>query len=336
MTLIIGINLSDRLYLAADTLVTNIDTGGKRSKGIDNQLKIEEVSSHVAVACSGNGKMGAYVVKELKKKVGKMGIRELQEKIGDLLEPIVKEYFLTGATTKNSRVVLTFAGMDFTKQKQINGEAYFKYVKRFGELKKEKFDKDFKGRPLEDLNPEELLKLRSHMEDSQVGMKDVILQGIKNGKKENGNVNLPIPDSHIFQFIIDPLGPDNLEIKNFNYGEWAVSGVVVHKEIPEELMIDLDFNLKKGKLDEDTLNIAVTIVDKFSENVGGCVSIFMVNHEGIFLTTQTLTKRAKGSKTIERVYGTTVSNGKYFKVTKNGLLIEFKKLTEGTGENCDL
>lgn len=340
MTLILGINLSDRLYLATDTQVTNIGFDGKHTKGIDNQLKSENISQHIMVACSGNGKMASFLVCKIKQNYPGWGIRELRKNIESFINPFVDEFFIEG-NKLTSKVTITFAGIDFGNNKKISFERYFNFTKQFQKDKQSKIDTEYRNKDLSNLNREELLFFTNRAENSQMGMKDVIFKALKSKKVQIKDLELQVPDSHIFQLRIDRSAPFNeqIKVKDCNYGEWIVSGSVEKvSDISQELMMDLEFNKKSGNLDHDSLCMAIAVADKFSDTIGGSVITSMINKDGCFVFTNTLMRFGKTLNTPSKtIYNVFLKNGILHKKTKRGLFIEFRKLTEQNyGQNHEI
>lgn len=330
MTLVLAINLSDRLYLAADTQVTQRKTDGTSIRGHDMQLKCEVLSAHLMVGCAGNAKMAAFLVREvLKTGVCNLGIRDFEIELKKILPRIVGEFLLQGASYNESYAILTFAGMDFGKHKIIDVKKYITLAKRFQDVKKQRIDSTFQKKPLQAFTQDELSIFWIMARNSQMGMKDIILRGLKKYGVKEGKIEIPITDGHVFQVRIDCAAKDEkILFEDYAWGDWAVSGAVVPKEIPEELMLNLDFSMAGGSFEKDNYNLSIAITSNFSKYIGGCVTSFLINPEGIFTITQSFMRRRVDSQQTEILYEVALINGRIHKKTSQGIFLPLLTLTQ--------
>lgn len=341
MTLVLGVNLSDRVYLAADTQVTVRQDDGTKAPGSDAQLKIDAISSHMMVGCAGNAVMAAYIVREIKKSgICNLGIYDFETKLQEILPSMVGEYLVSSqkVSYNKARIIMTFAGIDLRRNKILDMKRYMQLAERFQELKQLRISTTFGAKPLEQFTRDELQQFTIMVMNSKMGMKDIILRGLKQNGVNDGKVEIPIPASHVFKVTIDCAAPDSEKIifKDYIWGEWAVSGAVEDKNVPEELMLNLDFNRSGGTFEKDNYNLAIAITSNFSQSIGGCVTSFLINPQGIFTITQSMMRRRLGSGNVEVLYETRLINGKIHKKTKEGLLIPLIGLLNiGFGENSE-
>lgn len=110
MSLIFGVNLSDRIYLSADTRLTVRNNKNGDISFDDNVLKIELFSNDLAVAMAGDAKMASFLINKIfDSEVVKRGIRYCREHILNTITPFVDEYL---KSNKYSNVVFIFGGLD--------------------------------------------------------------------------------------------------------------------------------------------------------------------------------------------------------------------------------
>src|SRR5574343_807875 len=136
MTMIIGLNLSNRLYLAADSRVTSFSEKNQQIIGTsDNILKIMPLwgknildqgffdENYISMAVAGNVEVATYFYNEITQSLKNGGlntdIRIFYDQIDNFIKDRVNYWTLTlGKPYKNC--TLLFAGISPTRNKQIN------------------------------------------------------------------------------------------------------------------------------------------------------------------------------------------------------------------------
>ncbi|MBX4211075.1 hypothetical protein KW783_03860 [Candidatus Parcubacteria bacterium] len=156
MSLIFGINLSDRIYVSADTRLTQ--KNGDTVIGIkDKIIKITPFSDDIAAAFAGNAKMSQFLSQKLTEVIKpEMNIRSLRGDIQKFLSPIIDQYWKE--MDPSSAIAIIFGGLNRTeKKKPISGKkiydlalAHSKTVSASFNLKPTLFNSIFResGQPL--------------------------------------------------------------------------------------------------------------------------------------------------------------------------------------------
>lgn len=253
MSFIVGINLSDRVYLSADTRLT-FEIGGSQ-KYLDNFLKIKPLSQEIAVAVAGDVEVASFIIRRvIKSNINKNNIREFRKDIPDLIKNLADEY--QKKYKKLRSVCFIFAGINKDEEKAIEMKRYTKIVKEFQEET-----------------------------GSSMSMKDIILKGLN--KLGKGKVKVPkffkIPtvDSHVFCI---KLLPQDFLVEDVSWGEFiAYGGGLTKKNLPSRFFGQFEIAAGAGILKHDRgwLDIFLkTIAEENSiKTIGGCITSFTVSKE---------------------------------------------------------
>lgn len=246
MSLIIGINLSDRAYLSADTRLTFRIDG--KEKYFDNILKIKPLSQEIAVAVAGDIDLAAFIVRGLiESKINKENIREFRDGIEKLIKSLANNYL-----ERNSRLgsaCFIFAGINRKQKKFIDMHKYVEITKEF--------QKEI---------------------GSSMNMKDIIFKGLER-KGSGGLVEISSPDSHVFCIQILP---ENFIIEDVNWGDFVVYGGGLNKEnLPNRFFGQFEVAAKNNELQHDRgwLDIFMkTIAEENNiQTIGGCITSLMIS-----------------------------------------------------------
>ena len=116
MTVIMGINLSDKIYIAADTRVSRI-VGADIVTVHDNMLKVENIRGTV-IACAGDAALAAHIIASLRSgNLIDRGIDTLRNSIEAWIASVCEEYWQKlGRTTHGTYI---FAGRSTQRRKRI-------------------------------------------------------------------------------------------------------------------------------------------------------------------------------------------------------------------------
>ena len=99
MTVILGINLTDRVYIAADTRVSKI-LDGEVLPLHDNMMKIANIEG-IVIACAGDAGLAAHILRSIRsEKLADHGIDHFKQNIASWIAPMCEGYWsTTGHTT---------------------------------------------------------------------------------------------------------------------------------------------------------------------------------------------------------------------------------------------
>lgn len=267
MSLIFGINLCDRIYLAADSRVTKIRSDGSVESYRDEILKIEPISEGVSIATAGDIRMASFLVsKILQSELRNQDIRTIRLNIERFLPALVDRYYQKHG---KGEVCLLFGGVNKDAQKMIGpGKSFVDLVREF-----------------QTLSPH-----------SSMNMKEALFQGIiAKPNQPNPNPTLPVSDSHIFAVLISTQG------YRFEDAEWAeylaYGASSIRKDaVPRVFLGKLEFEAEAGNLSHDYACIVALMKDiarRFREQtIGGSIATLMVTGSGYGLIISTV-KKAK-------------------------------------------
>jgi hypothetical protein len=120
MTVIMGLNLSDKVYLAGDSRLSYYE-GGQTYTRHDNIQKVENISGNpsITVASAGDARFAKTIINKLKTTELLTGISDLRAGIETWIGPVVDRYFTQHGY---SEVTFIFGGSDPGTKKIISGE----------------------------------------------------------------------------------------------------------------------------------------------------------------------------------------------------------------------
>lgn len=259
MTVIVGVNLCDRIYIAGDSRSSNVTTKQDGSEVVevkhDNMLKVERIEDahNTMVASAGDAKFAKHILNKLAKAdFRKEGIASIRNNIYDWLLPIAEQYFENGY----SAATLIFAGSDPSKNKVIDG-------KRIGTLMTEyNFGKD----------------------GATGQLKKPLYDGImsKGYNVPNPTPELPVSNTMLFSVRVSQTG---VTIDDTEWGQYLIYGPkgLVKEDVPSNFVGNLEYNNQAGNPEFDTGQMVtlvhVTARSKQLDSVGGCVVVIGCMHD---------------------------------------------------------
>ena len=261
MTLIFGINLSNRIYLTADTRLSRFSSNNfdrnNPDKVQDDIIKVISLNNDTLVAVAGSIHLARYLVKKLKEEnFIKEGINKIRIEIANWVAGQVDNYLSEGNTYASA--CLLFGGIDRKKNKVVDGNKIIELVK---ELKAEK--------------------------NITLGMNDTLFKGISaRPNQANPYPELPTPDSKIFAVLTDAKN-NSLEIEDCDWGEYVAYGPKGFKKefIPKSIFGRLEFENGSGIAGSDQpLLTAITheIAEKHQfTTIGGSIIPMLVDINGV-------------------------------------------------------
>ncbi len=250
MSLILGVNLCDRIYICADSRLTN-----KKGEVIldikDKLVKVERISDDINVAVAGDANMASFIVKKLIKNKIENNIRVFRDKIEDILFPIVDDYW----RDKNSKAsaCFIFGGLNREDRKVLHGKDIYSKVLHFS-----KVDKD----------------------GVNMNMKPALFNAVM----KNSGKPIPHPgppDSHLFSVRVSPdIDPI---IEDAEWGEYLAYGPngITKNELSDIILGRLEFASRENDFSHDNMVITALmkeVAEKYQEEtIGGSIFISMTN-----------------------------------------------------------
>lgn len=306
MSIIFGINVSDRVYIASDTRVTHIKGNVETYK--DCICKNGVLTKDVMVAAAGDVKFSSYLYNELKKeKFIAEGINEIKRIIKEWAAKKIDEFLIENSY---ANACLIIAGLDRSKNKKINGPKYISRVKEFQSLR-----------------------------NAPMAMKNTVFKGISaEYNQHNPNPELPVCDATVIALLSDTKR-GILETEEAAWGEFLAYGQkgFTKEDVPKTLFGQLEF--EQGDIFRDggllTAFIHSTAEQKKLGGVGGSVVVnAATNDNGVVLVAGTIHRMNIQTRKEEIISKIEVIDGKLYGRTQSGLitrLIDFYNYKVGEG-----
>ncbi len=301
MSLIFGINLSNRIYLAADTRLSyftsnNLDNN-KPDSVSDDILKIEVLNNDTIVAVAGSTYLAKYLIQNLRKEefINK-GINVIKENIVKWVANQVDIYLNTNSYAS---VCLLFGGIDRSKNKVISGKKITDLVRSFQAER-----------------------------NVSIGMNDTLFKGISaKPHQPNPYPELPTPDSNVFAVLSDAKR-GALTLEETEWGEYLAYGPKGFRKesLPTTTFGRFEFEEGSGVKGNDQTIITALIhrtaeTHKFA-TVGGSIIPMLVDSQGVGVITGKVHRFDPRTGEELLISNTKLENGKiyYFSQTTNSYL----------------
>lgn len=260
MTMILGVNLSDKFYLSGDTRLSYRDSDEIYVRH-DNMQKVEHLAgkglTQVLVAMAGDAAFASHITKLLRKEeFARDGIASIRNSVEEWLRPVVDDYFTQNGFTNATFI---FGGTDPGAKKIINGLRWRELANAYTGGK------------------------------GPILVRNGLLGVTAPGKKiPDGDVELEINDTKLFAVSISQA--KGIEIVDTKWGDvllFGQSAGVIREEITQKEIGELEFGVNPtGHSQSDQAN-AITIAMMTSlarkhnlESVGGAVLTMEHDHNG--------------------------------------------------------
>ncbi len=279
MTLVLAANLSDRLYLAADTRVTRPFNGAIEVVN-DDQLKVAALALDLLVGCSGNAGMAAYVVERLKREsIASQGVRLFRAGVDSAIRPIVGDFLTeTKINLSSANLAMIFVGQDKNGKKKLSVSRLTDILKSSQKVYQKRIDSIGGGKNIRDFSKEEHVELFRLANESKANAKESIFQGLVS-RRAGDSFEVSELDSHLFKVEIccSKTDEEKFIYTDYDWGGCAVIGSGYKDfDIPEELFFNIELSALSGHFEQDGIQLVTRITEKFSPTIGGCVTTFMV------------------------------------------------------------
>ena len=301
MSLIFGINLSNRIYLAADTRLSYFSTErynpDKPTSICDDILKIEVLNNETIVAVAGSTHLAKYLISNLRKEeFVSQGVNVIKDKVVDWVAKQVNNYL---KDNRYASVCLLFGGLDRSKNKVVSGKRLLGLVKSFQSQRK-----------------------------VSIGMNDTLFKGISaKPHQQNPHPELPTPDSAVFAVLSDAKG-GVLKLEETEWGDYLAYGPKGFRkeQLPTTTFGRFEFEQGSGVNGSDQTIIAALIhssAEKYKfATVGGSIIPMLLDKQGVGVITGKVHRL--DPKTGEEIIisNTKLEGGKicYFSETSNSYL----------------
>lgn len=313
MSLIFGINLSDRVYITADTRLTYRQTPSSEPMYYDNLCKVESLNANVVVAVAGDARLGGHIIRMLKgHEISRLPYSQLRDGLEAWLGPRLHRYF---AKRGNRPLALLLSATDPHSPKVVDGKLIGQRIKEL-----------------------------SGQEDYSGTMKQSLMEAITaRGEGPNPYPEIAAPSTGLLSVRIDP-NRGIFDLRDIPWGHYIAHGpqCFVQEDIPLSLFGALEFKPKAGDHNHDQAQLisftVSTAKDKNLDTVGGAVVVSGTHNEhGVILATGTLYEYGKFKPpyahplrygTPRPVSHTEVIDNKIYVGTGNGGLVELIPVSE--------
>lgn len=241
MSLIIGVNLCDRLYISADTRMSQKQNGVLVAKK-DQIIKIAYFTPLIMGAFAADAHMSSYLARELAKALSPdLDIRSFHERAREIVAPIANEYW--EAHNSSASVTIIFGGLNPKQRKQLDGKKVYEKIIHYSKTRK---DKGF-----------------------SMNMKPSLFNTMM--QLEGKPLRYPEPpDSLVFSVQIFP--PNNFIVESAEWGEYLAYGPkgLTKKDINEVIFGMVEFDA--GNVGKDNAAIAAVLGSLIDERQEEAVS----------------------------------------------------------------
>ena len=306
MTMIMGLNLSNKVYLVADTRVSFPDGSFH-----DNILKIRPLvdkafhrQNEIAVAVAGNVGLTSYLYKEIQTALNKGTISTDIRKFYDAVEGVIDKAIVTwvneGKPYKNC--CLLFAGTCEKRAKEISLKKLNELVnlydtralKKQQELLENGFAEQVKTDPIWQIFDDKMRKEAgmSVMENLAQSFIPVIRPYIKEALEKNDPFLDDEPDSLVFGVKID-VATRTIKKEVAEWGDFLIYGDRVNRDsVPDDMLASLELFWAQEKehsphLMEGSI-MTMTILDLAKKHkigsIGGTVMLVWTDKDGMHIS----------------------------------------------------
>lgn len=320
MSLIVGLHLPTRLFLAADTrLTTTLASGLIRVE--DNFWKAFSFSGDkISCVVAGNAKLATFILRKLEdSNLPKDNIRTFRASIMSQIPDVIDEYLRNGGEYK--RVAIIFGGYNDISKKMVNAST-------FGNVQAKNLigTNGMKNQAINHKMVEGLLSA-------------LIRKGAALEKDEE--IEIDASDSLIFSLSIElPKEPIIHDIPCYDlvlFSQKQLNETHIPFDIIQKLEVETDpKNKGDDNLYQSSLVIASlinTMIEKFSLNaVGGEVLTMLLTPYGAAVPTGQIKKVDVRTGQVDLVSDITVSNGLFCRRNSMGELVPFNQIINYTDQ----
>ncbi len=301
MSLLVVANLIDRIYMCSDTRLSRVkELNGVPSyeKIHDNQLKLGHIDhTNISLGCVGSPAMGAFIVSKLKQLEPKItyvsDLYTYLTKNESLVLQWVDEFLCLEPATeyKYGKCVLVFAGQDPRRNRKVLKKQLHALASSYQKASQDRLDNLFGGKPIGQLNQNELSRLTYEMQQHQMGLKHVVFEALTSQQIPSKFIELNIPDQNLFAMEInaenwDKEGQSIVKLVSYQWGETAVYGAKYDSAILEPTSFGyMDLHMQSGEDRRDMIPLFQTVRDKFEDTIGGSITNQVIFNGQIYTMT---------------------------------------------------
>ena len=313
MSLVLGLNLPQYLYLVSDTRLTM-----KNNEYRDNFCKFYSFSDNLSVVVAGNAGLANFILNKISELgLANSGFRIFEDSIDERIRLILDDYM--GSGKKHASAFLIFAGFDKISKKLVSSSQYGNTLANtFIPGQKQTINKEIIQKLVE-------AAVRNGPGDRK-GEKSVI-----GSLEKDTMLEIDFPYSSIITVEVHlPYGPVIKKIDCYKYVIKAPGGLNE---------FDLPYKLEKqqsaSKTGEETIQaqsvvlmawVSKIIKDNKLETVGGEIMVNMITPEGAIIMTGAMTSLNTNTKEIKKISEIVVHEGNFCVRHKDGKLIPLENI----------
>jgi hypothetical protein len=316
MSVIFGVNLSDRVYIAGDSRISDLVMENGVEYVVpksDNILKVDLIKGDggCALACAGDAKFASFLLKDFfRQEFSKGGIISIRSGIEEWAKKKTHNYFSKNTYTSAN---FLFAGSDKENKKIIPAKRIFTLAKSY-------------------LKEGQQGVIKPHLATALERHADM------NDDRTNGDFALDINNTSLFAVKINKNG---IEIIDTVFGEFLLFGPegLVKEDLRERYIGQLEFSSSAGEISHD-IGLIIVVLDDLAKNkqldsVGGCVVPIGAFSDGnAYFTDGDLNKINTKTGVLEVVNRFRVRGGTFYRVDQRGTWYKMTKVVDyqGTGK----
>ena len=302
MTVIFGINLSDRVILTADSRVSYVnEKTGEIVVKHDNMQKIEPLDGlkGCVIASAGDARFAQFIIKAIQKDFKNADIDDLREKIEEWAKKQADEYFQKYYSMAN----FIIAGVS-KKNKIISRQKFFELLGAYAD-----------GKPV------------------MGSVKSVLSDAVKESKDIDADIQLSAKSTDMFSLRINRSG---VSIEDAGWGDILISGPEgVSKEDIDDADVgrfEFSYDSRMNIENDSVLATAITshlIESKGLDSVGGSIVPMIVLHDNKLATMPTKVYSSDFNGSNGRfVNAYMLENNRLYRVEENGVKHRMFKVSE--------
>lgn len=315
MSLILGVNLPDKLFIAADTRLTHKINGENFYQ--DNFFKIFTFGEKITVATAGNARLASFILQKINKlEITQGGFTFFRSKIEDSLVKIIDEYLFNGG--KYEKVVLIFGGYDTDRKKKVNSSIFGDFQSKGIIGKKGVVYQSINHRVLEGL------------------MKEFVKINMGQIPKDT-EFEIDSPNSSIFSVeIVLPDKPSIRDVGCYRFVMYGPRGLT-EQNIPDDILQKLEINIKPDLSGEQLIMqwslelvglIKSVAKEHYLETVGGdVITLLLTPHGAVILTGKVMFFDYK-TRTNTKISEVLVHAGKFCTRDAHGNIIPYEQIID--------
>lgn len=299
MSLIFGVNLSDRVYIAGDTRLVHKKDGVFVKK--DKIIKVVPFSENIIGSFAGSARMSSFIARRLSSLIINLDIRTFKLSVENILGPLIDEYWRT--IDPDGKFVVIFGGLNKNAKKKINAREIYNRVRYFSDLDKE---------------------------GQSMNMKSVLFNEVMRASGQP--LRYPeLPDSYVFSCEIIP--PNTFYIQGAEWGEYLAYGPCgIQRDALDPIIFGkLEFIGGENDISKDNSMITAALKEvaekSRSETIGGPFFSMVIGENGVGVITGRLYRMALNTGRVEFISETLRIGDSFYSKDENGTLHKLTPLT---------